>query len=223
MDNTLGGFCATTYLSFHSDGLKEVFIAGGIPPVVDSPNPVYEALVVSLVRVEEQRKVYYAKYPQEVPNRQQCSHSEQREPGNNLAGSLERMVGFDLLRKDGFSYYMLRRHRSGSSARVPSDHRLGHVWEVLHEPIYCQGCKAGWSAQPIIQKNDKFVWEKVRLMSDDVPIYFMGQMVCLLQQAASVIGNLEQLITGQSFHNGIRKRMESILTTLFELSKRERD
>ncbi|KAG2150206.1 uncharacterized protein EDB93DRAFT_1142132, partial [Suillus bovinus] len=37
----------------------------------------------------------------------------------------------------------------------------------------------------------------------------------LVQQAASVIGN--------SFHDGISKNMESILTTLFELSKRERD
>ncbi|KAG2156777.1 uncharacterized protein EDB93DRAFT_1125626, partial [Suillus bovinus] len=46
--------------------------------------------------------------------------------------------------------------------------------------------------------------------------------VCLVQQATSVIGNVEQLITNQSFHDGIRKHMESILTALFELSKRER-
>jgi len=45
----------------------------------------------------------------------------------------------------------------------------------------------------------------------------------LVQQTASVIGNVEQLITNQSFHDGIRKHMDSILTTLFDLSKRERD
>lgn len=45
----------------------------------------------------------------------------------------------------------------------------------------------------------------------------------LVQQTASVIGNVEQLITNQSFHDGIRKHMESILATLFDLSKRERD
>lgn len=45
----------------------------------------------------------------------------------------------------------------------------------------------------------------------------------LVQQTASVIGNMEQFITNQSFHDGIRKHMESILTTLFDLSKREHD
>ncbi|KAG2147873.1 uncharacterized protein EDB93DRAFT_1145917, partial [Suillus bovinus] len=45
----------------------------------------------------------------------------------------------------------------------------------------------------------------------------------LVQQATSVIGNVEQLITNQSFHDGIRKNMENLLTTFFELSKRGRD
>jgi hypothetical protein len=36
---------------------------------------------------------------------------------------------------------------------------------------------AGWSAHRAIQKNDKFNWKKVKLMSDDVPIYFTGEMV----------------------------------------------
>ncbi|KAG1829855.1 hypothetical protein EV424DRAFT_1535561 [Suillus variegatus] len=53
------GVRAATYLSFYSDSLTEVFIAGGIPPMVDSPYAAYGALVL---KMEEQNKVYYSKY-----------------------------------------------------------------------------------------------------------------------------------------------------------------
>ncbi|KAG1784936.1 uncharacterized protein HD556DRAFT_1461110, partial [Suillus plorans] len=95
------GVRATTYISFYSDSLTEVFIAGGIPPMVDSPDAAYEALVL---KVEEQNKVYYSNYARcskhkksrEVylhqvvdqlpgssnlgfPRRQQCRYSKRRE------------------------------------------------------------------------------------------------------------------------------------------------
>jgi hypothetical protein len=41
----------------------------------------------------------------------------------------------------------------------------------------CLRRMAGWSAHRAIQKNDRFNWKKVKLMSDDVPIYFTGEMV----------------------------------------------
>ncbi len=42
---SFGGFCAVNYLSYYGEGLKEVFIAGGLPPFVDSPDPVYKVLL----------------------------------------------------------------------------------------------------------------------------------------------------------------------------------
>lgn len=42
---SFGGFCAVTYLSLFSEGLNEVFITGGLPPLVDCPDPVYAALI----------------------------------------------------------------------------------------------------------------------------------------------------------------------------------
>lgn len=44
MGQSFGGFCCITYLSFHSEGIKEVFITGGLAPLVDQPDEVYEAL-----------------------------------------------------------------------------------------------------------------------------------------------------------------------------------
>lgn len=292
---SFGGFCAATYLSFHSDGLKEVFVTGGIPPMVDSPDAVYEALVL---KVEERNKVYYAKYPQDVRNVRRIldflENSNVVTPnGGNLTVSrwLQLGIGFgfhggidrvhqlvfqaitDLDTFGKLSYGLL------DSVQRTQSFDTNPIYAVLHEPIYCQGQMSSWSAHRIIQKNDKFVWGKVKLMSDDVPIYFVGEMIFpdmfedyhhlrplrgaaellaqdedwpmlydkealkknqvkvnaatyyddmyvdfgLVQQTASVIGNVEQFITNQSFHNGLRKHTESILTVLFDLSKREHD
>lgn len=45
MGQSFGGFCAINYLSFFSDGLKEVFLTGGLAPLIDHPDPAYEALI----------------------------------------------------------------------------------------------------------------------------------------------------------------------------------
>lgn len=45
LGQSFGGFCAINYLSFYPEGLKEVFLAGGLAPLVDSPDKVYEALL----------------------------------------------------------------------------------------------------------------------------------------------------------------------------------
>ena len=40
---SFGGFCAFTYLSKYPESLKEVFTAGGVPPIGHSPDDVYKA------------------------------------------------------------------------------------------------------------------------------------------------------------------------------------
>lgn len=48
MGQSFGGFCAINYLSYYSEGLKEVFLTGGLAPLVERPEPVYEALISKL-------------------------------------------------------------------------------------------------------------------------------------------------------------------------------
>jgi len=48
LGQSFGGFCAITYLSFFPEGLKEVFLTGGLAPLVDSPEEVYEKLCSEL-------------------------------------------------------------------------------------------------------------------------------------------------------------------------------
>lgn len=45
LGQSFGGFCAITYLSFHSEGLKEVFLTGGLAPILNHPDDVYGALI----------------------------------------------------------------------------------------------------------------------------------------------------------------------------------
>ena len=40
LGQSFGGFCALNYLSFHSHGLKEILITGGIPPLMAHPDDI---------------------------------------------------------------------------------------------------------------------------------------------------------------------------------------
>ncbi len=43
LGQSYGGFCATHYLSAHPEGLREVFVTGGLPPLAASADDYYRA------------------------------------------------------------------------------------------------------------------------------------------------------------------------------------
>lgn len=49
LGQSFGGFCAITYLSFHSEGLKEVFLTGGLAPLISAPDECYKATISTCV------------------------------------------------------------------------------------------------------------------------------------------------------------------------------
>ena len=71
-----------TYISFFNDGLSEVFLTGGLGPLVDHPDPVYQRLIRKLLhttyitcfsssvcyiaRIIKRNLVYYEKYPLDI-------------------------------------------------------------------------------------------------------------------------------------------------------------
>ena len=65
MLQSYGGFCAVTYLSFASQGLKHVLLTGGIPPIGDgcTADSVYKA---AFEQVLHQNNKYYKRYPQDI-------------------------------------------------------------------------------------------------------------------------------------------------------------
>ncbi|EEB99656.1 hypothetical protein MPER_00627, partial [Moniliophthora perniciosa FA553] len=63
MGQSFGGFCAITYLSFFPQGLKEVFMTGGLAPLIDQPDVNYEHTIKKVIA---RNKVYYEKYPRDI-------------------------------------------------------------------------------------------------------------------------------------------------------------
>lgn len=70
MGQSFGGFCALTYLSFFSEGLKEVFLTGGLAPLVDSPDTVYEALISVYLRFSNRKSPSIFHIPQRRSTRE---------------------------------------------------------------------------------------------------------------------------------------------------------
>lgn len=60
-----GGFCAVTYLSFASEGLKSVLLTGGIPPIGKgcTADTVYRACFEQVIHQNEK---YYKRFPQDI-------------------------------------------------------------------------------------------------------------------------------------------------------------
>jgi pimeloyl-ACP methyl ester carboxylesterase len=63
LGQSFGGFCIANYLSYFPEGLKEAFLFGGLPPLRNGPDEVYQKLYQ---RVKTRNEKYYAKYPEDV-------------------------------------------------------------------------------------------------------------------------------------------------------------
>lgn len=48
LGQSFGGFCSLTYLSFYPEGLREVFLTGGLAPLGNDPLRVYQLLTCEL-------------------------------------------------------------------------------------------------------------------------------------------------------------------------------
>ncbi|KAF1993286.1 proline iminopeptidase [Amniculicola lignicola CBS 123094] len=191
MGQSFGGFCATTYLSFYPDGLKEVFLFGGLPPLRNGPDEVYQKLYQ---RVKSRNEKYYSKYPEDVKRVKRIV---------DLLGRF----GDQTVRVQGGEGYMSPRRflqlgiNFGAHGGIDSVHELvlradtdltqfGHltrptimaiesdqsfdsnvIYAILHEPIYCQGEASKWSAQRLLNFHPEFS------LTSDGPIYFTGEMI----------------------------------------------
>ena len=62
---SFGGFCAVTYLSFAPQGLKQVLLTGGIPPIGNgfTGDVVYRACFEQIIHQNEK---YYKRYPEDI-------------------------------------------------------------------------------------------------------------------------------------------------------------
>jgi pimeloyl-ACP methyl ester carboxylesterase len=187
LGQSYGGFCAVTYLSQAPEGLQEVYITGGLPPMTVPIDDVYCA---TYTRVIQKNQEYYARYPEDIDLVRQIvtyldSHDVILPCGDRLSSRRFRQLGLAFGASNGFeqvhyllenafvegiggidmSYFFLR----GFENSLTFD--TNPIFAILHEAIYCQGSASNWSAARILDEFPDFE------ISTDRPVFFTGEMI----------------------------------------------
>ncbi|KAI9152337.1 Proline iminopeptidase aneH [Paramyrothecium foliicola] len=195
-----GGFVSLSYLSLHPEGLREVFLTGGLAPVGRSAQEVYESLYP---RVIKRNKAYYKKFPEDIRNvRQIASHIESQGGSVDLpaGGSLTvprlMTIGIDFGGAGGFDAV----HTTIMNLKMSLD-RLGFlsraslvpmetftafdtniIYAILHEAIYCDGpgSVSNWASDRVARDLNLFSWlspnSSVSANSSE-PLLFAGENI----------------------------------------------
>lgn len=200
---SFGGFVALTYLSKHPEGLREVFMMGGLAPISRSPKEVYQK---TFEKVSQRNMAYYDKYPadaqfvREIAAFLEHSGSPALPGGGKLSpkrfltlghmfgmhGGLDNVHAMVLrMHMDIKQYQKLTRPTLAQfETYLPFD--IGPIYAVLHEAIYCfrPGLASNWAAQAVGQEHENFPWLSSGFQfghqaSDTVlkPLCFSGEMI----------------------------------------------
>ncbi|KAK7340314.1 hypothetical protein VNO77_21016 [Canavalia gladiata] len=201
LGQSYGGFCAVTYLSFAPQGLKQVLITGGIPPIRGgcTADSVYKAC---FEQATHQNEKYYKRYPQDIKIVQELVNYLAKNEGGGVAlpsGGILTPRGLQTLGLSGLGsgagfeslHYLLE--RVWDPALVPgAPKRISYnflssfekslsvntnpLYALLHETIYCQGSASNWSANRIrAEVEDKF--DAIKAAREGLPVPFTGEMI----------------------------------------------
>ena len=187
LGQSYGGFCAVTYLSLAPEGLKEVYLTGGLPPLTVSVDDVYRA---TYARVIQKNEAYYQRYPADIERVHQIvdyleTNDVRLSNGDRLSPRRFRQLGLAFGSSNGYeqvhyllesafvegrtgpeiSYYFLRNFENSLNFDT------NPIFAILHEAIYCQGSASNWSAQRVLAEFPQFE------ISADRPVYFTGEMI----------------------------------------------
>jgi pimeloyl-ACP methyl ester carboxylesterase len=174
LGQSFGGFCATTYLSFFPDSLREAYFTGGLPPIARPTDDVYTA---TYERVRERNRRFYARYPEDLERvralHERLAADELRLPsGDVLTPRRFRQLGMMLGMSDGAErlHYLLELppesplflHEVEDATRFARN----PLYAIVHEACYADGCATRWSAERVMP--DEFA---------STPELFTGEMV----------------------------------------------
>jgi pimeloyl-ACP methyl ester carboxylesterase len=187
LGQSFGGFCAVSYLSFFPEGLREVFITGGLPGLDTTADDVYRA---TYPRVAAKTMAHYDRYPQDAQRAALIARAIPEEgiplPGGGtltaeafqalgqLLGSGTGSEALHYLLEDPFAAGEL-----SDAFRHEAQSRLSFVtapmYAVLHESCYAQGKATRWAAQRMRAEFGEF--DPAVAVSGDGPLLFTGEMI----------------------------------------------
>ncbi|KAB2345565.1 alpha/beta fold hydrolase [Actinomadura rudentiformis] len=186
LGQSFGGFCATTYLSFAPEGLREVFITGGLPGLDATADDVYRA---AYPRVAAKNREHHARYPGDAAIAARIAghlhDRDERLPGGaRLTVEAFQSLGLMLGTGSGghqLHYLLEDAFEDGAEGPELTDAFLAQVerhlgftaaplYALLHEPIYAQGRATRWAAERVRAEFPEFE-------PGERPLLFTGEMI----------------------------------------------
>jgi hypothetical protein len=158
LGQSFGGLCATTYLSFAPEGLREALITGGVPPVGRPIDDVYRA---TYARMLDRNRRYYDRYPADRERVRELFRrletEELRLPsGDRLTPRRFRQLGDLLGMSDGFEalHYIVERDPAspgfGHDVEAALPYARNPIYAILHEACWADGGATRWSAERVM-------------------------------------------------------------------------
>jgi pimeloyl-ACP methyl ester carboxylesterase len=187
LGQSFGGFCAVSYLSLAPEGLREVFITGGLPGLDVSADDVYRA---TYQQVAAKNLAHYERYPQDAERaREVARHLRANDvalPGGakltveafqTLGRPLGASTGSDLL------HYLLEDPFAGGQlsdgflhqAQAHLSFAEAPLYAALHEPCYAQQEATRWSAERVRAEFAGF--DPAAALDGAAPLLFTGEMI----------------------------------------------
>jgi pimeloyl-ACP methyl ester carboxylesterase len=187
LGQSFGGFCAVHYLSAFPEGLREVFITGGLPSLVRPAEEIYRA---TYRRVLDRNRRYYDRYPADVERVRRIvdhldAHDVRLPSGACLSPRRFQQLGLAFGQSDGLEqvhYLVEDGFVPGREGPELSHAFLGAVeraqpfdanplYAVLHEACYAQGGATAWAAERVRAEHPEFD------AATGGRVYFTGEMV----------------------------------------------
>ncbi|KAF7137398.1 hypothetical protein RHSIM_Rhsim07G0010300 [Rhododendron simsii] len=201
LGQSYGGFCAVTYLSFAPQGLEQVLLTGGIPPIGSGCNAdtVYRTC---FERIIHQNEKYYKRFPQDVEKVREVVNYLAESEGGGVplpSGGILTPRGLQTLGLSGLGsssgferlHYMFERVwdpviSPGATKQISyyflnafekwSDYDTNPIYALLHESIYCQGASSRWSAHRI-RAAEGVQFDAIKAAKEGRPVLFTGEMI----------------------------------------------
>ncbi|CAN1762217.1 Proline iminopeptidase [Linum perenne] len=201
LGQSYGGFCAVTYLSFAPQGLKQVLLTGGTPPLGDhcTADTVYRVCSEQVIRQNEK---YYERFPQDIEIVREVAEYLAKAEGGGVplpSGGILTPKGLQTLGLSGLGsssgferlHYLFERAWDpilvqGSQKQISDyflngfdnwlDFGTNPLYALMQESIYCQGAASQWSAHRI-RGEDGGKFDAIKAIEEGRPIFFTGEMV----------------------------------------------
>ena len=158
LGQSFGGLCATTYLSLAPDGLREVLITGGVPPVGRPVDDVYRA---TYARTIERNRRHHDRYPQDRERVRALLDRLGSDPvrlpsGDALTPRRLRQLGQGLGMSDGSEHlhYLLELDPDSPAFAHDVESALpfarNPLYAIVHEACWADGGATRWAAERVM-------------------------------------------------------------------------